>query len=101
MHPAWDQIIARPLRCGLREDGRLDFDVPGVAQEPPSDLHQPMLEDDRVLQLRATKVQVPVAKTQLFRWEAFALPSCDWNDRGYRRSDDPDRSGVHLDLSSR
>ena len=99
MDAARHEIVARALGRRLRQDRRFDLEEPVVAQVPPRDLHQPMAQDDVLLQLRAAQVEEPVAKAKLLGGEIFVARARDRNRRRRRRSDDLERRRANLDVA--
>ena len=88
VHAARHEIVARALGRRLGEDRRLDLEEAVLAQIAPRHLHEPVAQDDVLLQLRAAQVEKAMAQPKLLGGEILVARARDGNRRRRRRSDD-------------
>src|SRR2546430_16231993 len=95
------RVRASPLalRREFGEDRRLDFEKAAIAQEFPRRLHQPMSQDDVLLQLRAAQIQVTVAQSQLLSGKRLAAHPRHGNRWGHRWADDLEALRSDFDVA--
>ncbi len=72
-----------------------------LAQIAPRHLHQPMTQDEVLLQLRPAQVEEAVAQPQLFRGEVLVARARHGNRRRRGRSDDRQRRRANFDVARR
>ena len=99
MHPAGHQVVSRALGSGLGQDRRLDLEEPFRVEVPTSRLHQPVAENQIVLELGSAEIEHPVAEPQLLGRELLFLLPGHRNGRRLRRPDHFQASHVHLHLA--
>src|SRR6185436_10787942 len=59
MHPAGHQVVARAFGRGFSEDGRLDLEKPVLVEKAASSLHQPMPQNEILVQFGTAEVEHP------------------------------------------
>jgi hypothetical protein len=96
MHPTGHEVVTRPLRRGLREDGRFQLEIAVVGQIAPRQLQQPVPEHQVLLQLGATQIEIAMPQAQLLGGHFVAAPSGD-GKRG-RDGRPHDTQTMHPDL---
>ena len=99
MNPARHQVVPRALRRGFGENRSLHFEKAAIAQEFPRRLHQPMSQDNVLLQLRAAQIQVTVAQPQLLSGKRLAAHPRHGNRWGHRWADDLEALRPDLDVA--
>src|SRR5689334_3770241 len=99
MYAARHEIVARAFRSWLGENGRLDLEKPAVAQKASRCLQQPMPQDEILLQLGTSQVQVAVTQPQLLRWKRLISDTRHGYCWRRGRTDQLERLGPHLDVA--
>src|SRR5512144_2425918 len=98
MHATGHEIVARALGRRLREDRGLDLEESAIAEISTGRLHQPMPQNDVLLQLGSTQVEVAMPESKLLRGQILVSCASNWNRRRARGPNDrqPRRSNFHV-----
>ena len=96
MHAARHEVVARAFGRRLREDRRLDLEEAALVEEASRRLLKAVAQNQILLQLGATQVEIPMLETQLLGGELLSPSARDRNRRRLGGSDDPEIAAPSL-----
>src|SRR5215467_57102 len=101
MHATRHEIIACAFGRRLRQDRRLDLEKSALTQNAPRHLHQAMSENDVLLELRATQIQIAMAQAKLLRGQRLSSRSRYRDRRSGGRPHDFEALRADFDVPGR
>src|SRR5688500_2436212 len=99
MHPARHQIIACSLGGRLGEHRCLELQIATLVEIPPRALLQTVPENEVLLQLGPTKIEVAMPEAQVFGGQLFSSASRDRDCRNIGNRENLERGAAKLDLA--
>src|SRR6476660_7116419 len=99
MNSARHDVVARSLRCRLRQHRSFDLEKAALIEESTRRLLKLVPEDEIILQIAAAQIEVSVLEPQLLGGKFLPPPPRNWNRRRLSRPYDLEITGLHFDLA--
>src|SRR5207244_8804130 len=87
------------LRRRLGENRRLDLEIPALIEKSTRRLLESVPQNEVLLQLGATQIEIAMLQPQLFGGKLLTLSARNWNGGRLRRPDDLELASPYFDIS--